>query len=118
MSPGWEANADSIYTSSHVIGRAANLDRHSLKDPKAAPAGLAETARSRGWKADSGISIPALRPCGDDREADFSRKGCPMPMPDSFIAATARRHDPILPRATSGLHAPGPEGHEPAAGLP
>jgi predicted nucleic acid-binding protein len=26
------------------------------------------------------------------QEAEYAQKGCPMPMPDSFIAATARRH--------------------------
>jgi len=30
------------------------------------------------------------------QEAEFKRKGCPMPMPDSFIAATARRHNLII----------------------
>ena len=27
------------------------------------------------------------------QEAEFAASGCPMPMPDSFIAATARRHN-------------------------
>jgi predicted nucleic acid-binding protein len=27
------------------------------------------------------------------QEAEFTKKGCAMPMPDSFIAATARRHN-------------------------
>ena len=27
------------------------------------------------------------------QEAEFTRNACPMPMPDSFIAATARRHN-------------------------
>ncbi len=27
------------------------------------------------------------------QEAEFAAKGCPMPMPDSFIAATARRYN-------------------------
>jgi predicted nucleic acid-binding protein len=30
------------------------------------------------------------------QEAEFGQLGCPMPMPDSFIAATARRHNLVI----------------------
>ncbi len=42
------------------------------------------------------------------QEAEFAAKSCPMPMPDSFIAATARRHNlTIVTRNTAHYDRPG-----------
>jgi predicted nucleic acid-binding protein len=42
------------------------------------------------------------------QEAEYSKAGCPMPMPDSFVAATARRHNlTIVTRNTADYDRPG-----------
>lgn len=51
------------------------------------------------------------------QEAEFKRKGCPMPMPDSFIAATARRHNlTIVTRNVADFARPGLKVFNPGAG--
>ena len=52
------------------------------------------------------------------QEAEFKRKGCPMPMPDSFIAATARRHNlVIVTRNVADFTRPGLKVFDPSQGL-
>lgn len=51
------------------------------------------------------------------QEAEFKRKGCPMPMPDSFIAATARRHNlTIVTRNVADYARPGLKVFNPVGG--
>ena len=51
------------------------------------------------------------------QEAEFKRKGCPMPMPDSFIAATARRHNlTIVTRNVADYTRPGLKVFNPVGG--
>jgi toxin FitB len=51
------------------------------------------------------------------QEAEFQRKGCLMPMPDSFIAATARRHNlTIATRNVADYTRPGLRVRNPVAG--
>lgn len=88
-----EDNASSIYTSSHVIG-----------EIQAGISLLPESAKRRALQAWFRRLVEAMegRILGfnasvaivwGQQEAEFQRKGCRMPMPDSFIAATARRHN-------------------------
>jgi predicted nucleic acid-binding protein len=103
-----EANASAIYTSSHVIG-----------ELQAGIALLPEGAKRRALQAwlNRLVEVMAGRILNFNtsvattwghQEADFSKKGCPMPMPDSFIAATARRHNlAIATRNTADYDRPG-----------
>ncbi|MEN9675301.1 MAG: hypothetical protein RIS76_1197 [Verrucomicrobiota bacterium] len=91
-----ETNADAIYTSSHVIGELqsgiALLPEGSKKRALQAWLNrLIEGMEGRILNFNTSVASVWGR-----QEADFSKKGCPMPMPDSFIAATARRHDLII----------------------
>jgi predicted nucleic acid-binding protein len=88
-----EENASEIYTSSHVIGELqAGIEM------------LAEGARKRALQLWLNRLIEAMEgrilnfntsvaTVWGRQEAEFTEKGCLMPMPDSFIAATARRHN-------------------------
>lgn len=114
-----EANADAVYTSSHVIG-----------EMHAGIARLEEGARRRSLQAwlnrliesmegrilNFNASVAAV---WGRQEAEFHRKGCPMPMPDSFIAATARRHNlTIVTRNTADYQRPGLRVLNPLAATP
>ncbi|MBI4327700.1 MAG: type II toxin-antitoxin system VapC family toxin [Chloroflexi bacterium] len=88
-----EDHASEIYTSSHVIG-----------EIQAGISLLSEGARKRALQAWLNRLIEAMEGrilsfnatvagVWGRQEADFSQKGCPMPRPDSFIAATARRRN-------------------------
>ena len=117
-----EANADSIYTSSHVIGELqTGIALLSEGSKKRALQGLAEPSTwSRGWKGrpDSGISIPALRPCGDDGSG-FQQEGLPHADARQFHRrhGAAARPDPRHAQRR-GLHRPAWKVMNPAAGLP
>lgn len=91
-----EEHASEIYTSSHVIG-----------ELQAGISLLANGAKRRALQAWLNRLIEAMEgrilnfntsvaAVWGRQEAEFSEKGCPMPMPDSFIAATARRHNLII----------------------
>lgn len=85
-----------IYTSSHVVG-----------ELQAGISQLEEGARKRtlqlwlirwlevmeGRVLNFNTSVATV---WGRQEAEYREAGCPMPMPDSFIAATARRHDLII----------------------
>jgi len=91
-----EVNADAIYTSSHVIGELQTGIALLSEGPKkkALQAWLNRLVEGmEGRILNFNTSVAAV---WGRQEAEFSRKGCPMPMPDSFIAATARRHDLII----------------------
>ena len=88
-----EEHASEIYTSSHVIG-----------EIQAGISALAEGAKKRALQHWLNRLVEAMEGCilnfnttvatvWGRQEAEFSKKGCLMPMPDSFIAATARRHN-------------------------
>ncbi len=91
-----EENASEIYTSSHVIGEIqVGIEM------------LAPGARKRALQAWLNRLIEAMEgrilnfntsvaTVWGRQEAEFTEKGCLMPMPDSFIAATARRHNLII----------------------
>ena len=103
-----EDRASEIYTSSHVIG-----------ELQAGISALAEGARKRALQQWLNRLIEAMggrilnfnttvATVWGLQEAEFAEKGCPMPMPDSFIAATARRHNlTIATRNISDYHRPG-----------
>ncbi len=103
-----EDNASECYTSSHVIG-----------EIQAGIALLPEGAKQRALQAWLNRLIEAMEgrilnfntsvaAVWGRQEAEFTQKGCLMPMPDSFIAATARRHNlTIATRNTAGYHRPG-----------
>ena len=88
-----EAHAADIYTSSHAIG-----------EIQAGIAFLSDGAKKRALQSWLNRLMDAMEgrvlnfntsvaTVWGRQEAEFRRKGCPMPMPDSFIAATARRHN-------------------------
>jgi len=88
-----EEHASEIYTSSHVIG-----------EFQAGISALAEGARRRALQHWLNRLVEAMEgrvlnfntsvaTVWGRQEAEFAKKGSPMPMPDSFIAATARRHN-------------------------
>ena len=88
-----EENASELYTSSHVIG-----------EIQAGIGLLGPGARKRALQAWLNRLIEAMEgrilnfntsvaTVWGRQEAEFTEKGCLMPMPDSFIAATARRHN-------------------------
>lgn len=103
-----EENSAEIYTSSHVIG-----------EIQAGIALLPEGAKQRALQAWLNRLVEAMAgrilnfntsvaTVWGRQEAEFSRKGCLMPMPDSFIAATARRHNLIVAtRNTADFDRPG-----------
>ena len=87
-----EDNSAEIYTNSHVIA-----------ELQAGIALLADGAKKRALQAWLNRLVEAMEgrilnfnttvaTVWGRQEAEFSKLGCPMPMPDSFIAATARRH--------------------------
>jgi predicted nucleic acid-binding protein len=111
-----EENASEIYTSSHVIG-----------ELQAGVSLLPEGVRRRALQAWLNRLIEAMEgrvlnfntsvaTVWGRQEAELRRAGCPMPMPDSFIAATARRHNlAIATRNTADYARPGLQVFNPLA---
>jgi toxin FitB len=88
-----EENAAEIYTSSHVIGEMqAGIsllpDGHKKRALQSWLNRLVEAMAGRILNFNTTVAVVWGR-----QEAEFQSKGCLMPMPDSFIAATARRHN-------------------------
>ena len=111
-----EENATEIYTSSHVI---AEIQAGVSLLPEGAKRralqgwlhGLVEAMEGRILNFNTSVAVVWGR-----QEADLSRKGCLMPMPDSFIAATARRHNLIIvTRNTADFKRPGLKVFNPVA---
>lgn len=110
-----EENAAEIYTSSHVIG-----------ELQAGVSLLADGAKRRALQAWLNRLVEAMEgrvlnfnasvaTVWGRQEAEYSQKGCLMPMPDSFIAATARRHNlTIATRNTADYRRPGLKVFNPA----
>lgn len=91
-----EDNASEVYTSSHVLGEIqAGISRLPEGPKRRALQAwlhrLIEAMEGRILNFNTSVAVVWGR-----QEADFSRKGCLMPMPDSFIAATARRHNRVI----------------------
>jgi len=111
-----EENASEIYTSSHVIG-----------EVQAGISLLPEGSRRRALQAWLNRLVEAMEgrvlnfnasvaTVWGRQEAEFTQKGCLMPMPDSFIAATARRHNlTIATRNTADYRRPGLKVFNPVA---
>jgi predicted nucleic acid-binding protein len=103
-----EKHASEVYTSTHVIG-----------EIQAGISALSEGARKRALQQWLNRLIEAMEgriisfnttvaTVWGRQEAEYSAKGCPMPMPDSFIAATARWHNfTIVTRNTADYNRPG-----------
>lgn len=103
-----EEHASECYTSSHVIG-----------ELQAGISSLADGAKQRSLQQWLNRLIEAMEgrilnfnttvaTVWGRQEAEFSTKSCPMPMPDSFIAATARRHNlTIVTRNIADYNRPG-----------
>ena len=103
-----EKHAREVYTSTHVIG-----------EFQAGISALAEGAKKRALQQWLNRLVEAMEgrilsfnttvaTVWGRQEADFAAKSCPMPMPDSFIAATARGHNlTIVTRNTSDYTRPG-----------
>jgi predicted nucleic acid-binding protein len=112
-----ESNADAIYTSSHVIGE---LQTGIALLPEGSRKRALQAWLNRLVDAMEGRILnfnPSVATVWGRQEAEFSRKGCPMPMPDSFIAATARRHNLIIAtRNVADYTRPGLKVMNPAGG--
>jgi toxin FitB len=105
-----EQNAADIYTSTHVLG-----------ELQAGISALADGVKKRALQQWLNRLIEAMEgrilsfntsvaTIWGRQESDFAAKGCPcpMPMPDSFIAVTARRHNlTIVTRNTADYKRPG-----------
>ncbi len=103
-----EENAAEVYTSSHVIGElqagisllAEGVQKRALQEWLER---LVEAMEGRVLNFNTSVAI-----VWGQQEAEFNNKGCLMPMPDSFIAATARRHNlTIATRNVTDYHRPG-----------
>ena len=91
-----EDHASEIYTSSHVIGE---LQAGISLLPDGAKRRSLQSWLNRLVEAMEGRILnfnTSVAAVWGRQEAEFSEKGCPMPMPDSLIAATARRHNLII----------------------
>ena len=103
-----EEHASEIYTSSHVFGELqAGISLLPDGAKRRALQGwlhrLAEAMDGRILNFNNSVAIVWGR-----QEAEYAHKGCRMPMPDSFIAATARRHNlTIATRNTTDFTRPG-----------
>ena len=111
--PNWgvldwlERHASDIYTITHVVGE---LQAGISALPDSAKKRALQNRLNRLVEAMEGriLSFNAsVATVWGRQEADFAAKGCPMPMPDSFIAATARRHNLIVTRNIKDYHRPG-----------
>jgi toxin FitB len=111
-----EENQADIYTSTHVIGEL----QHGIS---LLPEGqkrrafqswlnhLVEAMEGRILSFNTSVAMVWGR-----QTAEFSHKGCAMPMPDSFIAATARRHNLVIAtRNTADFERPGMKVFSPIA---
>jgi predicted nucleic acid-binding protein len=112
-----EANAADVYTSSHTIGE-IQAGIGFLPDGAKKRAlqtwlnGLMDAMDGRILNFNTSVAMVWGR-----QEAEFKRKGCPMPMPDSFIAATARRHNlVIVTRNVADFARPGLKVFDPGKG--
>ena len=101
-------NAADCYTSSHVIAEvAAGIERLGDGRRKAAlQEWLQRLIKGLGGRMLNFNATVAV--VWAQQEAEYERAGCPMPMPDSFIAATARRHNlTIVTRNSADYQRPG-----------
>lgn len=103
-----EAHASEIYTSSHAI---AEIQAGIAFLPEGAKKRALQLWLNRLMDAMDGRILnfnTSVATVWGRQEAEFKRKGCPMPMPDSFIAATARRHNlTIVTRNVADYTRPG-----------
>jgi predicted nucleic acid-binding protein len=103
-----EENASEIYTSSHVIGE---MQAGISLLPDGAKRRALQAWLNRFVEAMEGRILnfnTSVATVWGRQEAEFTQKGCLMPMPDSFIAATARRHNlAIATRNTADFDRPG-----------
>jgi len=103
-----EQNAANVYTSTHVIGElqagiSALPDGAKKRSLQQWLNRLIEAMEGRILSFNTSVATVWGR-----QESDFAAKGCAMPMPDSFIAATARRHNlAIVTRNTTDYKRPG-----------
>jgi toxin FitB len=82
-----------VYTSSHVI---AELQAGIAQLPDGTKKRALQNWLNRLLEAMEGRILnfnTTVATVWGLQEAEFSVQACPMPMPDSFIAATARRHN-------------------------
>ena len=113
-----EENAADVYTSSHTIGEIqAGIgflpDGAKKRALQAWLNGLMDAMEGRILNFNTSVAMVWGR-----QEAEFKRKGCPMPMPDSFIAATARRHNlVIVTRNVADFTRPGLKVFDPSQGV-
>ena len=111
-----EENAAEIYTSSHVIGELQAGISLLPEGPKRRALQawlnrLVEAMEGRVLNFNTSVATVWGR-----QEAEFTRTGCLMPMPDSFIAATARRHNlTIATRNVDDYRRPGLKVFNPVA---
>jgi len=112
-----EENASESYTSSHVIGE---IQAGVSLLPEGAKRRALQAWLTRLVEAMEGRILnfnTSVAAGWGQQEAEFTRKGCLMPMPDSFIAATARRHNlTIATRNTADYDRPGLRAFNPAGG--
>jgi predicted nucleic acid-binding protein len=100
-------NATRLYTSSHVIGEVANgIERLEGKRKAELQVWLQRLIRSLAGRLLNFNGTVAV--VWAQQESEYERLGCAMPMPDSFIAATARRHSlTIVTRNVADFQRPG-----------
>jgi predicted nucleic acid-binding protein len=100
-------NAAGFYTSSHVIAEvAAGIERLEGRRKVDLQKWLQRLIKSLGGRILNFNDTVAL--VWAQQEAEYERLGCAMPMPDSFIAATARRHNlTIATRNSADYQRPG-----------
>jgi predicted nucleic acid-binding protein len=85
-------NAGDSYTSSHVIAEiGAGIERLRGRRKATLQEWLQRLSNSLGGRVLNFNATVAM--VWAQQEAEYHRRGCAMPMPDSFIAATARRHN-------------------------
>ena len=100
-------NASDIYTSSHVIGEiAAGIERLHGRRKVALQEWLQRLIKGLDGRILNFNDTVAM--VWAQQEAEYDRLGCAMPMPDSFIAATARRYNlTIVTRNVADYQRPG-----------
>ncbi|HZM05120.1 MAG TPA: type II toxin-antitoxin system VapC family toxin [Candidatus Saccharimonadales bacterium] len=100
-------NAGNIYTSSHVIGEiAAGIERLKGRRKEELQEWLRRLIKSLDGRILNFNDTVAM--VWAQQEAEYYRLGCAMPMPDSFIAATARRYNlTIVTRNVTDYQRPG-----------
>ena len=103
-----EENRGESYISSHVIAEIqSGISQMGESDRKRRYQQWLERilASMEGRILNFNTSVAAV---WGKQEAEFAAKGCPMAMPDSFIAATARRHNlAVVTRNTADFDRPG-----------